>query len=275
MVPLLMSLAVSACSALADPGKPLLFTLIDNAIVVPVTVSGQGPFRFLLDTGSSRSALSESLTKQLRPIVVSRTQMLTPVGHSIRPIVSVQLGLGALAPVRVAATVVDDDDLENVRVDGIVGQDVLASLAYSIDYRNRTISWHSRTPAAIGDRLPLEFAGGSLLVAITADGGVSEPLRLIPDTGSDALVLFERGDRPLPALTPLDVGLLRTLSGKQLVRRVLVNDFRLGDVTLRDQPAVVLGGKSVTLPVGDGLLPLHLFSRVTINGPGRYMVVQK
>ena len=275
MVTLLMSLAVSACAALADPGKPLPFDLVDNAIVVPALVSGQGPFRFLLDTGASRSALSRSLTKQLRSTVVSRTQILTPIGHSVRPVVSVQLTLGELAPVRVAATVVDDDDLENVRVDGIIGQDVLAALVFSIDYSKRTIFWHPQPTTATGDSLPLEFAGGSLLVAVTADGATSGPLRLIPDTGSDALVLFERGGRPLPALTPLDIGLLRTLFGKQLVRRVLVNDLRLGEVTLRDQPAVVLSATAQTLSVADGLLPLHLFSRVTINGPARFMVVQK
>ena len=280
MVTLLMSMAsiaLSACSAPADGSKPLPFHLIDNAVVVSVMVAGEGPFRFLLDTGASRSVVSESVVRRLRPMVITRTRMVTPAGHSIRPVVSVQLTMGGRRPDRVSATVVADEDLAatGVKVDGIVGQDVLASFVYTIDYSKRTISWHTDASVPEGERLPLEFADGRVLVALAHDSGAADSLRLIPDTGSDALVLFARRGRTLPALITLDVALLRSLSGKQLVRRALLSHLSIGTVTLRDHPAIILGEGAHDLPGGDGLLPLHIFSRVTINGPERFMVVQK
>jgi hypothetical protein len=36
---------------------------------------------------------------------------------------------------------------------------------------------------------------------------------------------------------------------------------------VRDQVAIVLEGSSLDARLGDGLLPLHLFARVTFDGP--------
>jgi hypothetical protein len=98
---------------------------------------------------------------------------------------------------------------------------------------------------------------------------------MIPDSGSDGIVLFAGSGIELPPLTPLDVVMLRTLAGQQLVRRVLLDNFIVGDVYLRDQPAVLLAQNGNDRPDGDGLLPLHIFSRVTFNGPQGYLLVEK
>jgi hypothetical protein len=45
--------------------------------------------------------------------------------------------------------------------------------------------------------------------------------------------------------------------------------LRLGNLVLRDVPAVVVPSPGDAGTVGDGLLPLHLFERVTIEGPER------
>jgi hypothetical protein len=58
------------------------------------------------------------------------------------------------------------------------------------------------------------------------------------------------------------------------VRRVLLDDFRVGDVLLRNRTAVVVAQDRLDAPLGDGLLPLHIFARVTFNGPERYLMVE-
>ena len=98
---------------------------------------------------------------------------------------------------------------------------------------------------------------------------------MIPDTGSDGIVIFAGRGRSLPAMTPLNVGLLRTLTGQRLVRRVVLDALQVGSVRLEQQVGVMMPEGRTTLPFADGLLPLHLFSRVTINGPAGYIAVEK
>jgi predicted aspartyl protease len=272
MLMVLMSVAVSACALVADGSKPLRFDLRNHAIVVAVHVDDHGPFRFLLDTGASRSLISSDIAARVRAAAITRTMMITPAGHSIRPVVSVSLAVGDRTAVRVAATVVTPDDLSRgeLEVDGVLGQDVLSPLAYTIDYRRREIHWHAH-PTDISERLPLEFADGRALVSLQQGG---RPFKLIPDTGSDGVVIFERPGASWPDATPLDVGLLRTLSGHQLVRRVTIDDFRVAARRLRNVSAVVVPNGHERLLQSDGLLPLHLFSAVVVNGREGYLAVR-
>jgi predicted aspartyl protease len=259
----------------ADGSKPLAFELRGHGIIIPVSVSGAGPFRFLLDTGASRSMIAASVAKRLSVPVRARTMMITPAGHSIRPVAAVTLRLGARSAVPVTATVAADDELAGTRVDGIVGQDVLSGLVYTIDYSRRQIFWDDTMPEADERRLELQFTNGRALVIIPPQAGMPHPLQLIPDTGADHVVLFTRRGRELPPFTPLDIGLLRTLAGQQLVRRVLIDALNVGGVDLLRQSAVILPSDAEALSLADGLLPLHLFSRVTVNGPERYLSVAR
>ena len=59
------------------------------------------------------------------------------------------------------------------------------------------------------------------------------------------------------------------------MQQVRVDGLDVGAIRLRDQDAALLERTVADEPLGDGLLPLHLFARVTINGPGRYLVVEK
>ena len=54
--------------------------LTDGSIVVPVTIGGTGPYRFVVDTGSSRTVISTRLWRTLRLPVVAQTRMVTPAG---------------------------------------------------------------------------------------------------------------------------------------------------------------------------------------------------
>ena len=46
-------------------------------------------------------------------------------------------------------------------------------------------------------------------------------------------------------------------------------------MTLRDVPAVVADATARNRAEVDGLLPLHLFDRVTFDGPQRRLIVEK
>src|SRR5215203_5969013 len=159
------------------------------------------------------------------------------------------------------------------QVDGLIGQDLLAGLVYTIDYDDRAITWHGPGELVPGLRLPLSVRNNRLLVSLNQREGDASPLSLVPDTGSDALVLFAHAQRKL-RLTLRDVGVLSSVSGSRLVRRVDVEKLVVGGVRLYNPPAVIIETHESVEMMGDGLLPLNVFSRVTFNVAEGYLIVR-
>lgn len=272
-----LALTLALTITFADAARPLSFRLLeDGAIVVPVWVQGQGPFRFLLDTGASQSVIAEPLARRLHVAPRGRTSMVTPSGDRRSFAIGrlSRITVGAVMAADVAVTIVPADTLRSgATIDGIVGQDVLGRVVYTIDYRRRAIIWGS-SEATSGIRLPLDVRQGRVLVTLRQTGE-PESLRLVPDSGTDGLVLFARAGRRLPAATPLEVGVLRTVSGHRLVRRVLIDTFSAGGLRFQNLTAVVVPRADADGPDGDGLLPLHIFSGVTFNVPENFLVLQR
>ena len=245
----------------------------ETDIVVPVTIDGQGPFHFVLDTGSSRSAVTRATARRLDRHPTGYTVVVTPSGQSMRTVVPVErLSLDGGPTTSVVAMIARSDDFAS-GIDGLIGQDVLRLQTYTIDYRRRRVVWHADSTTAAGVRLPLEWKGERFVVSLTQQSNARE-LRLIPDSGTDGWVLFSRPNTLLPALTPLDTVGFRTLSGPRLLRRVLMDRIDIGRVSLTNQTATLVEKAEADSPFEDGLLPLHLFARVTFNGPEGYLAVE-
>lgn len=253
-------------------------------IVVPVTIAGQGPFRMLVDTGASRSAVSAAVADRLASRRLGETTLLTPAGQARRPLILIKgMVFGARGPVSVVGVALDASDLADPEIDGLIGQDILASRVFTIDYRSSRIVWHDDfgADAAAGTRLALDIADGRMLVSLPqARGSDSTPaggtLQLIPDSGADRFVLFTPASSAivLPALATSDLGVLRTSAGTRPVYRVVVGEITVGDIRLRDQDAALVDRPERGAALGDGLLPLHLFGSVTINAAARYLIVR-
>jgi predicted aspartyl protease len=275
---LLTALLVSMVSTPAGAASGRSITpfdlLEDGSIIVSVTIGGTGPYRFLLDTGSSRTVIATRLWQTLRRPVVARTVMVTPAGRDLAFIVRLdRFGVGPLPPVTLdAAVMAADRYAAGQQVDGLIGQDVLAGAVYTIDYRARTIRWHAAEDALPGFRLPLKISDQRVLVVLPQRESDQQPLALIPDSGSDAFVMFAHARGKL-RFTPLDVDVLRSLSGVKLVRRIQIDELIVGEARLRDAPGVIVDNGESADMMGDGLLPLHVFSRVTFNVRERYLIV--
>jgi hypothetical protein len=275
---LVVMLLLGSAAAAAEHESAVSFDLLpDGGIVVTGTIGGTGPFRFVVDTGSNRSAITTEVARRLDLRPSAHTLMVTPSGRRACPLVRVSgLSIGRAPSVERQLLVLPAGDIAaSRRVDGLIGQDVLAGLVYTIDYRRRRIVWHDDERLAPGGaRLELTLADGRALVSLPQTPPRGATLRLVPDSGADGLVLFTGRDRPAVAMTPLDIAGLRTLAGERLVRRALLDVLEVGDVRLRAQVALLVGGTPEGDLLGDGLLPLHLFTRVTFNGPAGYLVVE-
>ena len=79
----LMGLVMAATANGADSESVALNIDRTGFIVLPVSVNGQGPFSFLLDTGSNRSAVGADLAALLGFPVVARTSLVTSTGTPV------------------------------------------------------------------------------------------------------------------------------------------------------------------------------------------------
>lgn len=268
---------VVTAAAIARPGAEgetiqVPFRLFaGGAIVVPVSIGG-GPARpFLVDTGANRSAVTGVVARRLGLRGAGTASVSTATGIVAAPLVQLRPAwLAGTTGLDTTALVVDGAALAaRAPVDGLLGLDVLAARPFTLDYRRRTLTWHAAaSPLPAGTRLPIAIEDGRAVVTST-----SPRLRLLVDSGADDIVLFGGRGRVLPAHTPGVAVPVRTLAGQRLMWRVALDRLDLGAVSVRDPTALVTDAAG---PDGvDGLLPLHLFATVTMDGPGRTLVVTR
>jgi predicted aspartyl protease len=253
-------------------GSTTAFQLTDQGgVLVPVTMNGRGPFAMLLDTGATHSAITERVMTETGATAVARSNVISPTNRSVRLIVAVEaFSFGPHTVDILLPSVVGNDAFDrNGKIDGLIGQDVLAPLRYTVDYQRRVIEWHDHPPAAAGTVLPLAFEHGRFLVRVPVDQAM---VRLVPDSGAGGLVLFGGHAISGPSESGRTVE-LASAGGRQHGRPIVVRELRLGRRTLRDIPGVALDRQDVHPAEGDGLLPLHLFERVTFDGPARILIL--
>ena len=252
----------------------------NGAVAVAAWVDDAGPFRFLVDTGSSHSAVGDVLARRLGLRAVAKAEVMSATGHSMHPVVRLgRTTVGTAAREGLLASVLPSADLGRLgtEVDGVLGQDFLAAFDYTIDYLHGRLTWTADgamdEPAA---RLTLAAEGGRFLVALPQGAGRGV-VRLVPDTGSAALVIFGkvRGEGGALRLLPANgQAQLRGVAGERTVERAFVQALRVGALVMHNEPAVVVARPGDAAGAdADGLLPLHRFARVSFSARERCLLV--
>jgi predicted aspartyl protease len=126
-----------AAIRLANPAKPL--------ILVDVHLNGRGPFQFAVDTGTSTSAVTPELAKQLG-LTTSEIASITGGGGQI-PAAAAMLQsfqLGGARIDNISVVVADFFTTLNAtigaKLDGIVGYNFLRNYKVVIDYPGETLT---------------------------------------------------------------------------------------------------------------------------------------
>ena len=156
-------------------------------IWAPVLVNGAGPFRLVLDTGASHSALTARVVEQLGIAYdPSLTVLLRGATGSAQvphvPVETLEFGDLLVEPRRLPIV---PDALGGA--EGILGMDGLAGKRIRIDFRKDsiTIRRSKKERAAIGyATIPVRFLRGRLLVVDAFLGGVA--VKAVIDTGGQA-----------------------------------------------------------------------------------------
>ena len=244
-----------------------------GAVIVPVMLNGQGPFMMMLDTGASHSAITEDTAAAIDARPVARATVITTTGEMLRTIVAIdRLSIGSIAADHVLPSVVPAGAFgEDGRIHGLIGQDVLAQQRYTLDFKRRAVEWHDAAPKARGTALALTFEHGRFLVSLRQQ---RTTLRLVPDSGAGAFVVYEfAGQSSFDIAETGRTAELASADGHVAARHVRLRELRLGDLTIRNLAAVAISRSGYHPAEGDGLLPLHLFERVTFDGPARLLIL--
>jgi hypothetical protein len=222
-----------------------------HLVVTKGSISGLNGRSLLVDTGTIPSMVDTRTARKLN--LQAEPSILVAFGQQVR-IQSARLDgfrIGSLQSGPVAAGVGDLSFLQGVRVDAIVGLDVLAPTNFGIDYQTRMLTFGSRGRE---DQIaPLEIVWPFVTVRMMIAG---EPVRLLVDTGSRDLVLFKarmpatlsnapwRGDK-----------IVRYGSGAARLRRLDLRGPGLGAYTWDNLSAWVLDRVLDGYPLGiDGVL---------------------
>lgn len=205
---LLSLCAISAGSALAAQSAPLTVSpappRIDNStqtqdvrfkteefdrMTVPVRLSGTGPYRFLVDTGADRTAISSELAARLKLSSGPDARV-----HSVAGVSTVSTAEVPELQLTHRGTKVIDAPLlsaANIGADGILGTDSLRSYRVEFDFAGQTMAIvPSSKPQLEQERGAIVVRGyrrnGRLVVTDATVNGRS--LTVVIDTGSQICI---------------------------------------------------------------------------------------
>jgi Aspartyl protease len=230
---------------------------------------------FFLDTGTRPAVLDSRIAKKLN-LHGEEAVRIAIVGGRVEGEMA-KLASLRIGPVQRSNLPIVIADLSffrkvvPVRIDAIVGLDVLGPEPFVIDYSARAIRFGAAP--ALPDSVPLRLDRG--LAVFDAEIGHT-PVHLLLDTGASTLILFTRtgsqsqGERNDAVLGAEKIGNFES-------RPVWLRMFRMGAAEFRKEPALMTLNPKPSQIDFDGLIsPVALgLSQIAVNVEGRVLAFSR
>ena len=253
----------------------------DDRMTVSVRLSGGGPYRFLVDTGADRTAVSRELVSRLRLPAASSAALHSVTGVTTVSTAKVRGLEFAKNPEQSVEAVVLDG--EHMGADGIVGVDVLRSQRVQFDFEKQTMSIvPSKAPERRTEAgtivVEAKRKNGRLIVTNASANGQS--VTVVIDTGSQVSI----GNRALrqkllnrDLIKAVQTVELESVTGEKIGGEyVFVRELEVGGIRLKNLPIVFadahtfkqlqLDGKPALLL---GMNAIRAFKKVSIDFANR------
>jgi predicted aspartyl protease len=212
----------------------------DDRMTVPVTLSGLGPFRFLVDTGADHTAISREIAGRLGLVDRQSASLHTISGASVVSTTDVPNLQLTRNPVNVKdSPVLNRADMG---ADGILGVDSLRSQRVEFDFGTQTLSIVPSAVRQSGSNEPGTIVvqaarkHGRLVVTDAAANG--HRLTVVIDTGAELSIGNEALRRDLVGRGLLDpskkVELMSVTGGKISGDYMFVRELSIGGVTIQN-----------------------------------------
>jgi predicted aspartyl protease len=213
-------------------------------MTAPVSINGQGPFNFLIDTGANVSCVSAKVAQQLMLQSFETTRVHTVVGARERPAVLIehlQVGERTRRSVHAAALPLTDG------MDGVLGVDWLKGQRLELNFKPRGISItksHADNSSDGKVVVPADRRLGQLTI-VDADLSGHRISAMI-DSGSQLTICNSRVRDLITALdrhrgmdTPIQQVRMESVVGEKFTGEMVYIPFmRLGGLTLGNVPVV-------------------------------------
>ena len=241
-------------------------------MTVPVTIEGQGPFRFMIDTGAEATVITRGMEERLQ-LQHAGTAMLVGMAsvQQVELFDVDRLELGSRMIDNIQAPLLER---QNIGADGIVGLDVLQDLRVLIDFRDNSIA-----VADAGERtsnkgfdivVRAKRRDGQLLITDAMIDGIRTAV--IIDTGAQGSLGNMALRRKLRTryegkAVSTDVHGTQLMSDLALVDRLDIDGLSLTNlaVTFADTPAFDALGLNDRPALSLGMWHLKMFERVAID----------
>lgn len=215
----------------------------DTRMTVPVTLSGTGPYRFLVDTGADRTAISRELAARLNLVPGAEAEL-----HSVTGVSTVATAtLPQLQLTRKPMKVIDAPVLDsaNIGADGILGVDSLRSQRIMFDFKAQSMAIVPSATPDFRDEpgtivIEARRKNGRLIVANAAANG--HDVTVVLDTGSQICIgnsALRSELRGRNLVDPIETVQLESVTGEKLQGDYMfVKEVEIGGVTLRNLAVV-------------------------------------
>lgn len=214
-----------------------------DQVTAPVMINGQGPFRFMVDTGANVSCVSQRLAQSQQLPAGRELQVHTIVGRRARPSVMIdRLDLGTRVRRRIEAPVLPMGAFD---IDGVLGIDWLKGQRLVFGFAGNTLEiTKSRAEGTTRGSVVVPARRKSRQLTIVDADISGRKISAMIDTGSQFSLgngalrtLIERID-PTARQRVTKVGLI-SIAGESFTGEQLYLPFmRLGGLTLGNVPVV-------------------------------------
>ena len=272
----------------AAPNPELTSTVHSRTIqgflmVAGVSINGQGPYNFLIDTGTNTTLIDPELAAELamKPVDRMSLRTLTDSQPAVRLFAdTVVLGSASIAHLETLATPLAELQKLDRTIRGVVGMNFLLHFSFELDYEHHRFHLYDAadsTAVPDGLRLKARINDGRILIAAASSSARGGSWYLGLDSGVAQLVVYE--DRIDTAKTPCaDAGCMMLVSTNQAARaagNVIVNEIELAGSRWKNIPVVVTppGSENKDDPQ-DGLLPASLFRTVYFDRANSTLIVK-
>jgi predicted aspartyl protease len=228
-----------------------------------------GPLKdlnFLLDTGASPTVLDRRLAQKLHldemPGVLAGLNGRAVAGQAVAPTLQFGPVKRDNLPVLIEDLALLDKALP-VRIDAVIGLDLVGQGAIEINYSSRRINFGP--VSSLENPMPLRMSGGLPLVDAEFN---QTPVHLLLDTGASSLILLQQ--EASTSATPVKISTTQrstNMIGEFERNQVWLRSLRLGKAEFRQEPAFLVHTRGDGTGDFDGLVNPALLgiTRVAID----------
>lgn len=276
--------AVLRAADAETPGTNLAVRTVNGYLmVVRVSVNGQGPFDFLVDTGTNTTLVDPGLAADLNLKPVDRTALATLADAT--PVVryyadTLQAGQASVAHLEVLGAPLTEIRALDSRIRGVMGMNFLLQFSFLLDYRHQRMAifpFPDSTPVPSGRRVNVQINDSRILIPVESQSSPQGSWNLVLDSGIGSILLFQSRVRSIAGYCVAAPCIMQvaTNGSNYAAPTVVVPEMMIAERSLINQSAIVLRNDLLKPnDPQDGLLPASLFRFVFFDRSNATLVVE-